>query len=88
MSEGDGTAAGGWLRFVLPAAALALLVGSWDLVVRVNGIPPYILPGPWLVAATIVSDWPLLSGALVATLTTTVLGFALAFAGGAGLAIL
>ena len=88
MSEGDGTAAGGWLRFVLPAAALALLVGGWDLVVRVNGIPPYILPGPWLVAATIVSDWPLLSGALVATLTTTVLGFALAFAGGAGLAIL
>ena len=32
-------------------AVLALGVLAWDLVVRLNGIPPYVLPGPGLVAA-------------------------------------
>ena len=32
------------LRFVLPAVALALGVLLWDLVVRVNALPPHILP--------------------------------------------
>ena len=38
-----------WLRIVLPVAVLALSVVAWDLVVRLNNIPPYILPGPGLV---------------------------------------
>ena len=45
------------LRFVLPAVALALGVLAWDLVVRVNALPPYILPGPGLVVSTLVADW-------------------------------
>lgn len=77
-----------WLRFVLPAATLVAAVGGWDLAVRLNGIAPYILPGPWLVATTLVSDWPLLWHSLLATLQTTALGLALALAGGTGLAIL
>jgi NitT/TauT family transport system permease protein len=66
--------------------ALSLLV--WDLVVRINGIPPYILPGPGLVFATVVSDWSILWWSLLATLETTVEGLALAVIGGIGLAIL
>jgi len=77
-----------WLRALLPVATLAVAVGVWDLVVRVNGIAPYILPGPWLVATTLVSDWPLLWRSLLATVQTTALGLTLAFAGGTGLAIL
>ena len=89
MSAAGRTPAGmRWLRIVLPAATLALAVGAWDLAVRVNGIAPYILPGPWLVATTLVSDWPLLWNALLATLETTFLGLAAAFAGATGLAIL
>ena len=45
------------LRILAPAGVLALSLLVWDLVVRINGIPPYILPGPGLVLSTLVSDW-------------------------------
>ena len=76
------------MRLVLPAAVLSLVVLAWELVVRLNGIPPYVLPGPGLVAATIAADWPLLSSSLATTLSITFQGFALALVGGIGLAIL
>jgi NitT/TauT family transport system permease protein len=75
------------LRFVLPAVALALGVLVWDLVVRVNALPPYILPGPGLVISTLFADWAILWSSLIATLETTLAGFALAVIGGVGLAI-
>ena len=77
-----------WPRIVLPIATLALGVLAWDLVVRIGDIPPFILPGPGLVAATLVTDWTLLRDSLLVTLATTFSGLALAFAGGTGLAIL
>src|SRR6476620_10518614 len=76
------------LRILAPAGVLALGVLLWDLVVRINGIPPYILPSPGLVASTLVADWPILWSALLATLETTVEGFLLAVVGGIGLAVL
>jgi NitT/TauT family transport system permease protein len=76
------------LRIVLPCAVLALGIVAWDLVVRLKGIPPYVLPGPGLVAKTLVSDWPVLSGSLLTTLVTTLEGLALAVIGGIGLAVL
>ncbi len=75
-------------RIVLPFAVLALGVLVWDGVVRINALPPYILPGPGLVLATLVADWGVLSESLVSTLSTTALGFALAAIGGIGLAVL
>ena len=41
------------LRILAPAGVLAFSVLVWDLVVRINGIPPYILPGPGLVASAV-----------------------------------
>ncbi len=76
------------MRIVAPAGVLALGVLVWDLIVRINGIPPYILPGPGLVLSTLVSDWSILWWSLLATLETTVEGLLLAVAGGVGLAIL
>ena len=76
------------LRIALPLAVLAAVIGGWDLWVRIDDIPPYVLPGPGLVAATLVRDWTLLSASLAVTLTTTLEGLALAVLGGAGLAIL
>jgi NitT/TauT family transport system permease protein len=76
------------LRLLAPAAVLALGVLAWDLVVRINGIPPYILPGPGLVLTTLFNDWPILWSSLLATLATTVEGLALAAVGGIGLAVL
>src|SRR5499427_1759989 len=77
-----------WPQIVLPIATLALGILAWDLVVRIEHIPPFILPGPGLVAATLLSDWPLLWDSLLVTLVTTFEGLALALAGGIGLAIL
>ncbi len=76
------------LRVVLPIALLGFGVLIWDLVVRLKGIPPYVLPGPGLVLTTLVSDWPILSDSLLVTLVTTFEGFVLAFLGGVGLALL
>jgi NitT/TauT family transport system permease protein len=47
-----------------------------------------VLPGPALVARTLVDDWGILSQSLVVTLITTAEGFALAVIGGIGLAVL
>jgi NitT/TauT family transport system permease protein len=60
----------------------------WEGVVRFYDIPPYVLPSPWLVFSTLVSDWSVLAPSLVVTLTTTLEGFVLAVIGGVGLAVL
>jgi NitT/TauT family transport system permease protein len=76
------------LRIGLPVLALTLGVLLWDMAVRLNNIPPYILPAPGLVAATLAADWPILSASLWVTLATTFEGLALAVIGGVGLAVL
>jgi NitT/TauT family transport system permease protein len=76
------------LRVVLPIVVLALGVLAWDVVVRTNDLPPYVLPGPGLVLATLFSDWPVLGSSLYVTLTTTFQGLVLAFVGGVALAML
>jgi NitT/TauT family transport system permease protein len=78
----------GWQQIVLPLATLAAGVGIWDLAVRIGHLPPYVLPAPGVVAATLVKDWSLLWGSLLVTLATTFEGLALAVIGGTGLAIL
>ena len=89
MSAPDTRAAGErMLRVVLPVATLALAVAIWHAVVAIYAIPPYVLPGPTLVARTLVDDWDVLSASLAVTLITTFEGFALAVIGGIGLAIL
>jgi NitT/TauT family transport system permease protein len=75
------------LRIALPVIALAVGVLVWDLVVRDNQLPPYILPGPGLVVSTLVADWSILWSSLLSTLETTFAGLALAVIGGVGLAI-
>jgi NitT/TauT family transport system permease protein len=67
------------------AAALAALL-AWEAVVRLRSIPPYILPAPSLVAATL---WSNLDSLLVSWLYTIKITFGallLALAGGVALA--
>jgi NitT/TauT family transport system permease protein len=75
-------------RILLPFCVLALGILAWDQVVRLKDIPPYVLPGPGLVFATLWSDRALLLDSLLVTLSTTLEGFGLALAGGVGLAVL
>jgi NitT/TauT family transport system permease protein len=76
------------LRLLLPVGVLVLGLALWEMVVWLKAIPPYVLPPPSLVLGTLLSDWPVLSDALAATLITTFEGFALALVGGIGLAVL
>jgi NitT/TauT family transport system permease protein len=76
------------LRIALPIIVLVLGLLLWEAVVRIENIPPYVLPAPWLILKTLISDWALLGRSLLVTLTTTVEGFLLAAFGGVGLAIL
>jgi NitT/TauT family transport system permease protein len=75
------------LRIVLPIIVLALVVAWWDIVVRVFAIPPYVLPAPGVVLATLISDGRLLWDSLLVTLSITLQGFLLAAIGGIVLAV-
>ena len=76
------------LKVLLPLAVFAAALAGWEAYVRLQGVPPYILPAPSLIAATMVSDWPILWASLLTTLKTTLLGLALAVFGGVLLAVL
>jgi len=76
------------LRIALPVVVLAIGVLMWGLVVWLFAIPPFVLPGPGLVLATLIADGGLLLNSLLVTLLTTFEGFLLAAAGGVGLAVL
>jgi NitT/TauT family transport system permease protein len=75
------------LRIALPIIVLAAVVLIWDLAVRLFAIPPYVLPGPGLVLATLFADAGLLSQSLMVTLAITFEGFILAAFGGIALAV-
>jgi NitT/TauT family transport system permease protein len=77
-----------WLRILLPIVVLAAGVAAWDLIVRVNDIPPYVLPSPGAVFKTLIDDWSILSQSLLTTLWTTLEGFIAAAIGGIALALL
>ena len=76
------------IRTLLPIAVLAAAIVVWELVVRLNNIPPYVLPGPVAVFQTLIGDWPVLSQSLLTTLQTTLEGFVAAGFGGVALALL
>jgi NitT/TauT family transport system permease protein len=86
MPPGNGNAR--LMRMVLPVVVLAAGLLAWDLVVRVNELPPYVLPGPGLVFKTLVADRGILTDSLLTTLWTTFEGFVAAAIGGIALALL
>ena len=76
------------VRVLLPVIVLAAGIAAWELVVRLNDIPSYVLPAPSVVLQTLVGDWPVLSESLLTTLMTTLEAFLGAAVGGVALALL
>ncbi len=76
------------VRIFGPLALLFLIIGGWEVLVRINEIPPYILPGPLLVVQSLLDNWPSLWPSLLVTLRITFLALAVAVVGGVGLAVL
>src|SRR4030095_12729329 len=62
-------------RVFAPALVGLVALGAWEGVVRWQGIPPYILPGPILIARTVVTDWGTLFPSLLVTLAITAAAF-------------
>jgi len=75
------------LRIGLPILVLAIVIALWQAVVNAFAIPPYVLPGPGLVLATLIADGGLLWRSLLVTLTIIFEGFMLAAVGGIVLAV-
>ena len=76
------------VRILLPVAVLAVGIAGWELVVRLNNIPPYVLPDRRRCSKRWSNDWRVLSRSLLVTLLTTLEGFVAAAVGGIVLALL
>jgi NitT/TauT family transport system permease protein len=61
---------------------------AWEAMVRIKGIPSYILPGPLLIVQTLISDWGTLSEALLITLRITFAALIAAVTVGVALAVI
>jgi NitT/TauT family transport system permease protein len=75
-------------KVIAPIVLGVLMLALWEGIVRAAGIPTYILPGPILVAKTLVADWGTLAPSLLVTVRITLEALAAAVAIGGLLAIL
>lgn len=76
------------MRWVMPLSIGAVAILCWDLIVRINEIPHYILPGPALVLDSLINDWGTLSKSLWVTVKITFMALCVAIIGGVSLAVL
>ena len=84
----DTRARGQFLQKILPFVVFGLAILTWELIVRINQIPHYILPAPTLIAKTL---WDNLGSLMVSwwfTMKITFGALILAVAGGVALAML
>jgi len=77
-----------WAKLGIPVLIGVVFVIGWEVVVRVNEIPKFVLPAPSLIWQALIADFWSLMGSLWITLKVTIQAFVLAVIGGVALAIL
>ena len=77
-----------WPGVIAPIVIGIIALTLWEAIVRIKGIPPYMLPGPFLIAQTLYSDWGTLSASLLITLRITFAALIAAVAVGVALAVI
>ncbi|KQW75156.1 ABC transporter permease [Methylibium sp. Root1272] len=75
------------LRVIVPAALIVALLVAWELIVRIQQVPHYILPAPSLIVRTLVEHWGSLGPSLWFTVKLTLLALSAAVLGGVLLAV-
>jgi NitT/TauT family transport system permease protein len=60
-----------WPNILAPLGMGVVFLAAWEFLVQYKDIPHYVLPGPILVAKTLVADWGTLSTSLWITLRIT-----------------
>jgi NitT/TauT family transport system permease protein len=83
-----GIAASSWPGIIAPVAIGIVMLVAWEAIVRIRGIPIYILPGPIVIAQTLWTDWATLSQSLLITLRITFAALIAAVTVGVALAII
>jgi NitT/TauT family transport system permease protein len=83
-----GIAVSSWPGIIAPVVIGILMLTAWEAIVRIKGIPHYILPGPILIAQTLWNDWATLSESLLITLRITFAALIAAVTVGVALAII
>jgi NitT/TauT family transport system permease protein len=74
-------------RIAAPLVVGAAFLAAWQAIVEAEDVPPYILPGPLLVAQTLWTDGPSLLGSLLVTLRVTLAALAAAALLGGAMAL-
>lgn len=64
-------------RFLLPALVFVIVIGAWELYVRVFDISLYILPSPSKVIEALVENWDVLMMHSMVTLEEALIGLAI-----------
>jgi NitT/TauT family transport system permease protein len=75
-------------RLLAPLLVGVIFLAAWEAIVRIEGIPVYVLPGPLVVAETLWRDGPSLFGSLLVTLRITAAALAAAAVLGGLIAII
>jgi len=75
-------------RVIAPLVVGGLFLGLWEIAVRIERVPPYILPGPVLIAESLWTDGPSLFRSLLVTLRITLAALAAAAILGGAIALL
>jgi NitT/TauT family transport system permease protein len=73
---------------VAPLLLGLLVLALWEGLVRLFGVPPYVLPGPLAIGCALIADWPLLSASMLVTLRVALLALLAAVGLGGLLAVL
>jgi NitT/TauT family transport system permease protein len=77
-----------WPKILAPLAIGIVMLAIWEITVRINEIPVYLLPGPLLIVETLFKDWSSLSVSLWVTVQITTLALAVAVALGVSISVL
>lgn len=77
-----------FMKILPPLIVFILFAGGWEVVVRLIGIPPYILPKPTDIASAARENWGNLMSSVSTTLIEAVAGFAVSVVLGISIAVL
>jgi NitT/TauT family transport system permease protein len=75
-------------RILAPVALILLLLAAWEAACRLLAVPVFLLPAPSAIGQALAEGWPLLLASAWGTLSTALVGLALASGLACGLALL
>jgi NitT/TauT family transport system permease protein len=64
-----------WRRYLVPVLGFLLILGYWELHVRLFHVPDFLVPAPSAILATLIAEWPSIVDNAWPTLIEAVGGF-------------